>query len=171
MSEIDGVLDDVDLGVEIGDDVDRGVGDDERIGMAGHVHDEAVADPALRPNSALPRDNGAHELVGVQAALHQRLDPARRDEPDRLSRRIVAMRRRDELERADIEPGVSRRVSNALWRADQDRIDEPELVCLDRAAKRDIVAGVRDGHFDSRRLLGRGDQSLVLVAASRPVSL
>src|SRR5271166_971248 len=53
------------------------------------------------------------------------------------------MRRRDELEGADIEPGVSRRVSNALRRADQDRIDEPELVGFDRAAKRDVVARER----------------------------
>ena len=65
MSEIDGVLDDVDLGVEIGNDVDRGVSDDERIGMAGHVHDEAVADPALGADSTLVRDHCAHQLIGV----------------------------------------------------------------------------------------------------------
>jgi hypothetical protein len=86
MSKIDGVLDDVDLGVEIRNDVDGRVGDYERIGMAGHVHNEAVANPALRPNPTLPRDNGTHELVGVEAALHKRLGPARRDEADRLRR-------------------------------------------------------------------------------------
>ena len=86
VSEIDGVLDDVDLGVEIGNDVDRGVSDDERIGMAGHVHDEAVADPAFGANAAFPGDHGGHEFVGMEAALHQRLELARRDEADRLRR-------------------------------------------------------------------------------------
>ena len=32
--EVDGVLDDVALGVEVGEDVDRGVGDEQRLGMA-----------------------------------------------------------------------------------------------------------------------------------------
>src|SRR5271166_3673274 len=83
----------------------------------------------------------------------------------------MTVRRRDKLEPADVEISLFGCVSNALRRADQDRIDEPELVGFDRAAKRDVVARVRDSHFDSRRLLGRGDQSLVLVGASRLVSL
>jgi hypothetical protein len=86
MSKIDGVLGNVGLGVEIGSDIHRRVGDDERLFTAGHVHDEAMADPALGADAAFPGDDGAHELVGVEAALHQGFDLACRDQPDCLRR-------------------------------------------------------------------------------------
>ena len=43
--QIDGVLDDVALGIEIGRDIDRGVGDEQRVRDGRHIHDEDVADP------------------------------------------------------------------------------------------------------------------------------
>src|SRR3954466_6593635 len=46
-------------------------------GEVGHVHDEDVADAALGPEPPLLGDDLAHQLVGVQAALHQQLGPAR----------------------------------------------------------------------------------------------
>ena len=58
--EIDGVLDDVDLGVEIGRDVDRGVRNYERVLVGRRVHDEAAADPALGTDAAFARDNRSH---------------------------------------------------------------------------------------------------------------
>ena len=51
--QIDGVLNDVALGVEVGKDVDRGVGDEQRLGMGRHVHDEDVADPPRRAQAGL----------------------------------------------------------------------------------------------------------------------
>ena len=42
--QIDGVLHDVALGIEVGEDVDRRVGDEQRLGVGRHVHDEDVAD-------------------------------------------------------------------------------------------------------------------------------
>ena len=44
MAEVDGVLDDVDLVGEIGRDVDRGVGDDQRVVVPRNIHHKAVAD-------------------------------------------------------------------------------------------------------------------------------
>ena len=44
LREVDRVLDDVDLVLQCRRDIHRGVGDDQRIGMAGHIHDEAMAD-------------------------------------------------------------------------------------------------------------------------------
>ena len=64
----------------------------ERVRVARHVHDEAVADPPLGPDAALARDHRSHDLVGVEAALHQRFNPARGHEADSLGRGIVAMR-------------------------------------------------------------------------------
>jgi hypothetical protein len=52
MREIDRVLDNIDLGVEIGGDAHCRIGDDDRFHMARHVHNEAVADAALRADSS-----------------------------------------------------------------------------------------------------------------------
>ena len=76
--EIDGVLDDVALAIEVGKDVDRRIGDEHRIGVGGHIHDEDMADA---PVGAQPADlcgHGPHDFVGMQAALHQHFALARR---------------------------------------------------------------------------------------------
>ena len=92
--QIDRVLHDVDLLGEVGGDVDGGVGDDQRVLVAGHVHHEAMADAARRADAGVARDDGAHQLVGMQAALHQGFGLALAHEFDRLGGRIVAVRRR-----------------------------------------------------------------------------
>ena len=53
--QIDRVLDDVALGIEIGGDVDRGVGDEQRLRMGRHVHDEDMADPPGGAQAGLRR--------------------------------------------------------------------------------------------------------------------
>ena len=101
--EIDGVLDDVALGIEVGKDVDRGVGDEQRLGVGRHVHDEDVADPPLGAQARRLCGDAAHQFVGVQAALHQQLALARVDQLDGLCRGRLAVRGIDELEAADVE--------------------------------------------------------------------
>ncbi len=66
------------------------------------------------------RDHGAHQLVGMQAALHQRLGPPAAHQLDRLGGRIVAVRGVDDLEGADVERGLARDVAEARGGADQD---------------------------------------------------
>ena len=61
------------LSSSVGHDVDRGVGDDQGVLVAGHVHHEAVADAPRGAQPGLAPHHGGHQLVGVQAALHQRL--------------------------------------------------------------------------------------------------
>ena len=53
--QIDGILNDVPLGIEIGKDVDRCVGDEKRLGIGRHVHDEDVADAPRRAQAGLAR--------------------------------------------------------------------------------------------------------------------
>src|SRR5271165_3904657 len=77
------------------------------------------------------------------------------------------MRRRDELEPADVEVSLFGYVSKSLRRGHEDRLDQAELVGVDCAAKRDVVARVRDGDLDSCLVLRGGDQALVLFAANR----
>ena len=106
--QVDRVLDDVDLGIEIGKDVDRGIGDEEHLGIGRHVHDEDVADPPPGAQAGLAGGDLAHEFVGVQAALHQELAPSRMDELDRLGGGCLAVGRID-----DLEPSMSRSNSRA----------------------------------------------------------
>ena len=65
--------------------------------VGGHVHEEDVADAPAGAQPRLPRDHGAQQLVGVQAALHQQLGLALAHERDRLRRRGVAVRDVDDL--------------------------------------------------------------------------
>ena len=95
--EIDGVLDDVALGIEIGKDVDRRIGDEQRIGMARHIHHEDMADP---PPGAKPRRGGGdlmHQFICVEAPLHQQFALALADEFHRLRRGGMAVRHVDDL--------------------------------------------------------------------------
>ena len=75
-------------------DVHGGVGDDQGLGMARHVHDEAVADAPGGADAGIARHDRAHQLVGMQAALHQGFGPPGAHQLDRLGGRIVAVLRR-----------------------------------------------------------------------------
>ena len=104
MRKIDRVLQDVDLFLERRRDIDRRVGHDQRIGMRGHVHDEAMADAPAGAQSGIVTHHFGHETVGVQAALHQRGRPPVADEPHRRGCRRLAVRRIDDLIVADRQP-------------------------------------------------------------------
>ena len=77
--KVDGVLDDVALGREIGRDVDRGIGDEQCLRMVRHVHDEDVADASAGAQARIALRDGPEQLIGMQASLHQqvRLRPLR----------------------------------------------------------------------------------------------
>ena len=87
------------------------------------------------PDPVLARDHSVHHLVGVETALHQRLNPARVYEGDSLGRGIVAVRRGDEFEPADVEVEPRWLHSEPLRRPDQDRLDQAELLGFNCAAK------------------------------------
>ena len=63
--EVDGVLHDVALVGQRRDDVDRGVGDEDRSRITRHVHDVDVADSAAGPKAGIGRHDRMHELVCV----------------------------------------------------------------------------------------------------------
>ncbi len=63
--EVDGVLHDVALGGEVGLDVERRVGDEQRPRIARHVHDEDVAHPARRCRS--PVRGGGDDAAAAPA--------------------------------------------------------------------------------------------------------
>ena len=115
--QIDGVAADVGLGLEVGEDVDGSIRDEQRLGIGRHVHDEDVADPASRAQTRLACDDLAHELVGVQAALHQELGLASADQLHGLDGGGMAVRRVDDLERRDVEAALLCRRPDLVPRA------------------------------------------------------
>ena len=79
MREINRILDYINLGIEIWRDIDRRVGDDERLRIARNVHNEAMANATLSANSAMRGNNGTHEFVGMETSLHQGVRATRGD--------------------------------------------------------------------------------------------
>ena len=53
--QVDGVLHDVALGVEIRENVDGRVGDEQRLRIGRHIHDEDMADPPCRAQAGRVR--------------------------------------------------------------------------------------------------------------------
>ena len=93
-----------------------------------HVHDEAVADAPVGAQPRVALHHGAHQLVGVEAALHQRLGP-----PFTPSRRPwrprAAVRDVNTLITARCPTGTPARLPAIFaCRTDQDGPDEPHLL-------------------------------------------
>ena len=118
------------------------------------------------------RDHGAHQLVGVQAALHQRLGLARAERvrtafAAELTLCSASTSSNDEMS------SFSRSATSRMRASGPTRIgcDEAQARGLDGAFQRDLVAGMRDGDADARQLLRSCDQPLVFLMASRPSAL
>ena len=154
--EVDRVLHDVDLVLQRRRDVDRGVGDDQRLGVGRHVHDEAVADAPRRAQPGVALDHRAHQLVGVQAALHQRLGLALAHQRRRPSRPRPRCSGASTIwKRRRCRCRLLRDRLDARARPDQDRRDQAEPGRVDGAAQRALVAGMRDRGGRRRQRLQR----------------
>ena len=123
--EVDGVLDDVALGIEVGEDVDRRVGDEQRLAVARHVHDEDMADAPVGAQAGGRRRDFAHQLVGVEAPFHQELGLALADQRDRAGGRGVAVRGVDDGPPGQVDAMLGGNSADSRLGADQDRLDQP----------------------------------------------
>ena len=150
-----------------GRDVDRGVGDDERLLVGRHVEHEAVAEAARGAQPGVALHHLTEQLVGVQAALHQRLGAAAGDLLHRLRGGGVAVGRLHQLAAREVQLELLGDGFDLRARADQDRPDQPQLRGVDGAGQRGGVARVGDRGRDRRQLLGRVDQALVLLVVRR----
>ena len=144
MREVDRVLHDIDLVGEVGGDVDRRIGDDQRLLVAGNVHHKAVADAARRTDAGVARHNGAHQFVRMQTALHQSLGLSLAHQRDRLCGRVVAVLGGSMAKAEMSSLRRPRRVADAGRRSDQDRLDQAQPGSFHRPLERNPVAGVRD---------------------------
>jgi hypothetical protein len=133
--EVDGVLDDVPFGIEIGKDVDGRVRHEQGVCIGRYVHHEHMADAPIGSQAAHLRRDGAHQLIGVQTALHQHLAFGGVDQLDALGGCFLAMRGIDNLEAGDVETVLGGRIHDLPFRPDEDRPDDAGLCTLDSAAQ------------------------------------
>ena len=71
------------LVMQIGRDIDRGVGDEQQIVERRHVEREDMADPPRGAQPAVLLDHGGEQIVGMKIALHHRAGFARAHHGDR----------------------------------------------------------------------------------------
>jgi len=166
MREVDRVLHDVHLVLEGREDVHRGVGDDDDTIDRGHIHDEAMTDAPTGAQPGVALDDRGHDLVGVQAALHQHLRLAFPGEANGGLGRRDAVRRIDQFEGGDVDPELFGDRRDARARPDQDRADQAQLRGFRGAAQGTLVAGMRHRAGRRRQRLAVGDQGVVLVVLS-----
>jgi len=104
-----------------------------------------------------------HQLVRMQAALHERLDRTRARERDSLRRGGMAVRRRDEMHVRQIEVQLGGKILDALFRPHEHRLDEltdrGRLDSLQRA----LIARMHDRGPDRSQRPARTDQRFVLT--------
>ena len=112
--EVDGVLDDVHLGQEVGRDVDRGVGHEQQVFEGERVEHEDVADPAAGAQPAVFLDHGGEQIVGMKVALHHRARFARADHGHALVGGDPVVFLLDDPEWGDIGLELARRIGDAL---------------------------------------------------------
>ena len=144
--QIDGVLHDIALGFEIGKYVDGGVGDEQRLRMGRHIHDEDVTDPSRRAQARCRGGHRAHQLVRMQAALHQKLALALVDQRDGLCSRGLAVRCVHQLIASDVDPVLLGDGGNFGHWTDQNGNDDAQFR---RLAQR---RAARSRRKDGRRL-------------------
>ena len=105
--EIDRILDDVALAIEVGENVDRRVGDEQGLGVSGHIDHEHVADAPVGAQARRFCGNAAHQFVGMKAALHQQLALGLVDQFHGHGRGGFTMSGVDDFELRDIEIELS----------------------------------------------------------------
>ena len=131
--EVDRVAYDVRLVGERRRDVERGVGDDERPRIRRRLHQEAVAHAT--PGAQRARNHGTHQLVGVQAALHQRVDLAVERELHGARGGRVAVRHVLDREVVDLQLGLLRHRQKTRTRPDEHRLDQARGAGVERGGQ------------------------------------
>ena len=162
--EVDRVLHDLALGVEVGCDVDRGIGDEERSHVGRDIHHEHVTDPPARTEAGLLGDDLLHELIGVEAPLHERLDLTRPRHGDGPLGGLVAVARRHESVRPEVDRLRRGGGADPRLGADEHGDDEPGLRGVDRSQERVPIHRVDDGGDERGETACRRDQPSVARA-------
>ena len=163
IGQIDSVLTDVRLRRQIRRNVDGRIGDQQQLGIGGHVHGENVAYPPFRPDSGAARHHRAQHFVRVQGALHENFRFALMHHLHRPGRRRVAVRHIDNPVGLEIQPLLLGHRPDTRLRPDQQRFDHAGLRRLHGTRQRDRIAGVDHRRGDRFQPLHRLQERRVAV--------
>ena len=159
MGKVYGVLDDVDLFQQSRVNVERGVGDQERLGVQRHIEAKHMRHaPAGAQLGA--RQHGVDQLVGVQAALHQHLDVAAGGQLGGFFCRRMAVRHRDDLNAGQVDAAFFSELAHARLGADQHRHDQAVARGVHGAAQRVNITGMNYRAAHRRHAIAQRQQFL-----------
>ena len=129
-----------------------------------HIHDEHVADPPRCAQSGRRRGDGPHQLIGMQAALHQQLALGLANQFDGPGGGSLAVWHIDDFEALDVEVVLARHRRDLPGRPDQDRDNDAGFCRLGRPAQGSLVARMHHDSRCRRHRLGTRDQAVVFTA-------
>ena len=125
-----------------------------------------MADAARGTQARCSGGHRAHQLVGMQAALHEEFALPLVDQLDSIGCGGLAMRRIHQLIARDIDPMLPGDRSDLLGRPHQNGRDDAQFRRLAGSAQRSLVARM-DHHSAGRRYLFRERDELVVLAGGR----
>ena len=130
-----------------------------------HGDQEAVAEPPFGTQAPLLLHHLVQQLVGMQAALHQRFGLAGADHRHRHLGGVMAVLGRHQPIRRDVDSFARGDGADLFLRADQDGRDQIALGRFDRPLQRVVAARVDDGRGQRRQAIARLDQLQIAVLA------
>jgi hypothetical protein len=143
-----------------------GIRENQCFGVGRHVHHKAVAQPACGAQSGVALDDRPHQLVGVQASLHQRLGLALAHQLDRFLRGRMTEGRVHDRQTREVDLVLLRHRLDTRSRAHQDRLDQPEARRVHRSFERGLVAGMRDCRWRGRQRLAKVEETLIFLVGA-----
>ena len=126
-----------------------------------------MAEAAAGAQARVAADHGGHQLVGVQAALHQRLGLAQPHQLDGARGGGVAVRRIDDAEAGEVDFQLFGDGANLVTGPTSQGWMIPAWAASITAAS-EGVTGMRHRRGGRRRPLAAGDERLVFLVAAEP---
>src|SRR5262249_39120788 len=159
--EIDCVLNDIALGIKIGEDIDCSIRDEQRVWICRYVEDEDVADTTCSAQPGFRVGHRAHQFVGGQTALHQDFTHSRLNEFDGFFCCCIAVRGVDNFDPVQIQFVRAGDRRNLCCWSDQDGNDKPCCCGLKGAAQRSLIAWMHHKCLWRIDALRSSDQTLI----------
>ena len=113
MRQVNGVLHNVNFGVKVGRNVNRCIGDQQRLGITRHVQHKYMADAPTSAQPGLWMHHRAQQFVAVQAAFHQRINLASARHFNRLVSCCMAVLHIDHGNARQVELAFAGQAANA----------------------------------------------------------
>jgi hypothetical protein len=159
VEELNGVLQDLRLGGEVGRDVYRRIGDAEQLRVASHLgHEDVAHTPPRQPEPALFVEQRAHQCVGVNVPFHHGIGLASADQLDGLRGRSRIRWRRSDPVVMRLPVEITASALDGLGDADEARLDDPQRMSLPKGLDHQALRGVNYGDPDWFKLPGLADQ-------------